>query len=300
MAQNDKKSNPKLKNANGNRAQKAMEPIWEQDEEHGVSEPTLVIDVQGFEGPLDLLLQLARNQKVDLAHISIVELVQQYLDFVKTAHELRLDLAADYLVMAAWLAYLKSRLLVPQRSDDEGESGEELAGLLQFRLQRLEAMREAAGQLVNRNRLGRDVFKRANPEMVVVEKKHLYDVSLYDLLMAYAGLRQRQAVKRVEVGKREVWSLKAARAILVRLMGEAKDWQALDKFLFAFIPTAYERRTALASTFAASLEMVREKQLDIRQAAPFAPIYLRAHKKAEGPKTINIGGGVKPESKQDG
>ncbi|AQT47027.1 MULTISPECIES: ScpA family protein [Bartonella] len=265
-----------------------MEPIWEQEEEHGVSEPTLVIDVQGFEGPLDLLLQLARNQKVDLAHISIVELVQQYLDFVKTAHELRLDLAADYLVMAAWLAYLKSRLLVPQRSDDEGESGEELAGLLQFRLQRLEAMREAAGQLVNRNRLGRDVFKRANPEMVVVEKKHLYDVSLYDLLMAYAGLRQRQAVKRVEVGKREVWSLKAARAILVRLMGEAKDWQALDKFLFAFIPTAQERRTALASTFAASLEMVREKQLDIRQAAPFAPIYLRAHKKTEGEqKTVN-------------
>ena len=125
MAQNDKKSNANGKKLNGHHTQKAMEPIWE--EEHGVSEPTLVIDVQGFEGPLDLLLQLARNQKVDLAHISIVELVQQYLDFVKTAHELRLDLAADYLVMAAWLAYLKSRLLVPQRSDDEGESGEELA-----------------------------------------------------------------------------------------------------------------------------------------------------------------------------
>lgn len=265
--------------------------MWESDDEHGVSEPTLVVDVQGFEGPLDLLLQLARNQKVDLAHISIVELVQQYLDFVKSAHLLRLDLAADYLVMAAWLAYLKSRLLVPQRSDDEGESGEELAGLLQFRLRRLEAMREAAGQLVNRNRLGRDIFKRANPEMVVVEKKHLYDVSLYDLLMAYAGLRQRQAVKRVEVGKREVWSLKSARAILFRLMGEAKDWRALDEFLFAFIPTAAERRTALASTFAASLEMVREKQLDIRQIEPFAPIYLRAHKKADREKTSIIADG---------
>lgn len=259
-------------------AQKALEAMWEPEDEHGVSEPTLVIDIDGFEGPLDLLLQLARNQKVDLAHISIVALVQQYLDFVKTAHLLRLDLAADYLVMAAWLAYLKSRLLVPQRSSDEGESGEELAGLLQFRLQRLEAMREAAGQLINRNRLGRDVFKRANPEMVVVEKKHRYDVSLYDLLMAYAGLRQRQAVRRVEVGKREVWSLKSARAILTRLVGEAKDWQALDEFLFAFIPTPAERRTALASTFAASLEMVREKQLDIRQQEPFAPIYLRAHR----------------------
>ncbi|WP_297322736.1 ScpA family protein [uncultured Bartonella sp.] len=252
--------------------------MWEMEEEHGVSEPTLVIDIEGFEGPLDLLLQLARNQKVDLAHISIVALVQQYLDFVKTAHLLRLDLAADYLVMAAWLAYLKSRLLVPQRTGEEEESGEELAGLLQFRLQRLEAMREAAGQLINRNRLGRDIFKRADPEMVVVEKKHRYDVSLYDLLMAYAGLRQRQAVKRVEVGKREVWSLKSARAILARLVGESKNWQALDEFLIAFIPTPAERRTALASTFAASLEMVRERQLDIRQQAPFAPIYLRAHR----------------------
>ena len=260
-------------------AQKVMDPIWASEEEHGVSEPTLVIDVQGFEGPLDLLLQLARNQKVDLAHISIVALVQQYLDFVKQAHLLRLDLAADYLVMAAWLAYLKSRLLVPQAKNEQGESGEELAEHLQFRLRRLEAMREAAGQLVNRNRLGRDVFKRANPEMVVVEKKHLYDVSLYDMLMAYASIRQRQAVSHVEVGKRTVWSLKSARQILTKLLGCDVDWQVLDSFLYEYIPTAEERRTALASAFAASLEMVREGQLDIKQQEPFAPIYLRVHHK---------------------
>lgn len=260
-------------------AQKVMDPIWASEEEHGVSEPTLVIDVQGFEGPLDLLLQLARNQKVDLAHISIVALVQQYLDFVKQVHLLRLDLAADYLVMAAWLAYLKSRLLVPQAKNEQGESGEELAEHLQFRLRRLEAMREAAGQLVNRNRLGRDVFKRANPEMVVVEKKHLYDVSLYDMLMAYASIRQRQAVSHVEVGKRTVWSLKSARQILTKLLGCDVNWQVLDSFLYEYIPTAEERRTALASAFAASLEMVREGQLDIKQQEPFAPIYLRAHHK---------------------
>lgn len=260
-------------------AQKVMDPIWASEEEHGVSEPTLVIDVQGFEGPLDLLLQLARNQKVDLAHISIVALVQQYLDFVKQAHLLRLDLAADYLVMAAWLAYLKSRLLVPQAKNEQGETGEELAEHLQFRLRRLEAMREAAGQLVNRNRLGRDVFKRANPEMVVVEKKHLYDVSLYDMLMAYASIRQRQAVSHVEVGKRTVWSLKSARQILTKLLGRDVNWQVLDSFLYEYIPTAEERRTALASAFAASLEMVREGQLDIKQQEPFAPIYLRAHHK---------------------
>lgn len=269
------------KKQNVRQAQKVMDPIWASEEEHGVSEPTLVIDVQGFEGPLDLLLQLARNQKVDLAHISIVALVQQYLDFVKQAHLLRLDLAADYLVMAAWLAYLKSRLLVPQAKNEQGETGEELAEHLQFRLRRLEAMREAAGQLVNRNRLGRDVFKRANPEMVVVEKKHLYDVSLYDMLMAYASIRQRQAVSHVEVGKRTVWSLKSARQILTKLLGRDVNWQVLDSFLYEYIPTAEERRTALASAFAASLEMVREGQLDIKQQEPFAPIYLRAHHKTD-------------------
>lgn len=269
------------KKQNVRQAQKVMDPIWASEEEHGVSEPTLVIDVQGFEGPLDLLLQLARNQKVDLAHISIEALVQQYLDFVKQAHLLRLDLAADYLVMAAWLAYLKSRLLVPQAKNEQGETGEELAEHLQFRLRRLEAMREAAGQLVNRNRLGRDVFKRANPEMVVVEKKHLYDVSLYDMLMAYASIRQRQAVSHVEVGKRTVWSLKSARQILTKLLGRDVNWQVLDSFLYEYIPTAEERRTALASAFAASLEMVREGQLDIKQQEPFAPIYLRAHHKTD-------------------
>lgn len=268
------------KKQNASHAQQNMAPMWDMSEEHGVTEPTLVIDVQGFEGPMDLLLHLARNQKVDLARISIVALVEQYLDFVKQAQLLRLELAADYLVMAAWLAYLKSRLLVPKAANDQEESGEELVELLQFRLRRLEAMREAAGQLVNRNRLGRDVFKRGAPEMVVVEKKHLYAASLYELLTAYSGLRQRQAVDHVEVGKRTVWSLKSAREILVRLLGVSQDWQALESYLIAYIPMK-ERRTALASAFAASLEMVREGQLEIRQQEPFSPLYLRACSKAE-------------------
>lgn len=261
-------------------AQKNMNPIWEAEHEHGVSEPTLVIDVQGFEGPMDLLLHLSRNQKVDLSHISIVALVDQYLSFVNQAQLLRLELAADYLVMAAWLAYLKSRLLVPKAKNDDGETGQELAEMLQFRLQRLEAMRDCAGQLVNRNRLGRDIFKRGDPEMVVVEKKHLYVVSLYDLLMAYAGLRQRQAVTHVEVAKRTVWSLKSAREILHRLLGVTREWQSLDGYLLAYVPES-ERRTALASAFAASLEMVREGEMEIQQEQPFSAIYLRSKEKVK-------------------
>ena len=150
-------------------------------------EPSLVVDVDGFEGPLDLLLHLARNQKVDLARISILALAEQYLLFVEKVRALRLELAADYLVMAAWLAYLKSKLLIPKQPGDDGESGEELAAVLQFRLKRLEAMRDAAARLVNRNRLGRDVFARGMPEAVIVEKRNTYSASLYDLLTAYAG-----------------------------------------------------------------------------------------------------------------
>lgn len=255
--------------------QHEMNPLWEENSERGVSEPTFIIDVEGFEGPLDLLLHLARNQKVDLTHISMLALVEQYLEFVEHARRIRLELAADYLVMAAWLAYLKSRLLMPKRASDTEESGEELAEMLQFRLRRLEAMREAAGKLVERDQLGRDFFRRGEPEMVVVEKKHRYDASLYELLMAYAGLRQRQSVSQVEVGRRTVWSLKHAREILERLLGAAHKWQALDQYLLLYIP-AEERVTALASSFAASLEMVREGHMQIRQAEAFAPIYVRA------------------------
>jgi segregation and condensation protein A len=260
------------------RAEKAapMDRLWaENDESRTSDDPALVVDVDGFEGPLDLLLHLARNQKVDLARISIQALADQYLVFIETARTLRLELAADYLVMAAWLAFLKSKLLIPKQPGEEGESGEELAAVLQFRLKRLEAMRDAAARLVNRNRLGRDVFARGMPELVIVEKRNEWSATLYDLLTAYAVQRQRQAIDRVKIAKRSVWSLKEARDILTRLVGELRDWTALDQFLIQYLVSPGDRATAIASSFAASLELIREGTLEARQEAAFAPLYLR-------------------------
>ncbi len=266
-----------------------MDPVWQDiGPERLTDEEALVIDVDGFEGPMDLLLQLARNQKVDLTQISVLELVRQYLAFIEKARQIRIELAADYLVMAAWLAYLKSKLLIPKPQDEDEPTGEEMAAILRHRLLRLEAMREAASKLVNRNRLGRDVFARGIPETVVLEKRSEFSASLYDLLAAYAGGRQRSATSDLyEIEKRPVWSLGEAREILQRLIGEMKDWTALDSFFLAYIPTAKERRTAIASGFAASLELVREGSLDIRQDKPFAPIYLR--NSASGPTEATTG-----------
>ncbi len=252
-----------------------LESLWEDTEDRTQSDPEMLVDIVGFEGPLDLLLHLARNQKVDLARISILKLAEQYLEFINGAVKLRLELAADYLVMAAWLAFLKSKLLIPKTGSDDGESGEELAELLQFRLKRLEAMRDAAARLVNRDRLGRDIFQRGDPEAVIIEKQNEWSATLYDLLTAYASQRQRQAISRVSIALRSVWSLKHARQILTRLIGDMDDWTALDQYLIAFIPNPSERATAIASSFAASLELVREGQLEVRQEAAFQPIYLR-------------------------
>lgn len=260
-----------------------MDALWDgSDEERGLSEPSLVVDVEGFEGPLDLLLHLARAQKVDLSRISVLALVEQYIAFIDRAQRLRLELAADYLVMAAWLAYFKSRLLIPRPFADGEQSGEEMAAVLQFRLRRLEAMRDAAARLVNRNRLGRDVFARGMPETVIVERHNEYSASLYDLLTAYASLRQRQAVTNVQIARRGVWSLKDARDVLSRLIGDVGDWTALDMFLLRYISSPQDRVTAIASSFAASLELVREGKLEVRQDKAFAPIYLRpASREAE-------------------
>ncbi len=260
------------------KAEKAapMDRLWaENDDSRTSDDPSLVVDVAGFEGPLDLLLHLARNQKVDLARISIRALADQYLVFIETARKLRLELAADYLVMAAWLAFLKSKLLIPKQPGEEGESGEELAAVLQFRLKRLEAMRDAAARLVNRNRLGRDVFARGLPELVIVEKRNEWSASLYDLLTAYAVQRQRQAIDQVKIARRGVWSLKEARDLLTRIVGELRDWTALDHFLIEYLATPEDRATAIASSFAASLELIREGSLEARQDKAFAPLYLR-------------------------
>ena len=257
-----------------------MESLWAQEGARAAGDPELVVDVDGFEGPLDLLLHLARSQRVDLARISVLALAEQYLAFVEKVRVLRLELAADYLVMAAWLAFLKSKLLIPRQKDEQGESGEEMAALLQFRLRRLEAMREAAARLVNRNRLGRDIFARGMPEMVIVEKRNEFSATLYDLLTAYAVQRQRQAVTNVQIAQRGVWSLKQARAVLTRLIGSLADWTALDAFLLDYLAVPQDRRTAVASSFAATLELVREGTMEMRQEEVFAPLYLRGRRRA--------------------
>lgn len=253
-----------------------MDKLWQDNSvERASNDPALLIDVAGFEGPLDLLLYLARNQKVDLSRISVLALAEQYLQFIDSARRIRIELAADYLVMAAWLAYLKSRLLIPQQAKDDGPSGEEMAAALAFRLKRLEAMREAAGGLINRNRLGRDVFARGAPEHIPDRPRSAYDASLYDLLTAYASLRQRQAVSQVTIARRNVWSLTDARELLTRLIGEIVDWTALEQHLYRYMASPEDRVTAIASAFAASLELVREGKLEIRQDGAFQPIYLR-------------------------
>jgi segregation and condensation protein A len=252
---------------------------WESPDRDDAPRPqkVLVVDLDGFEGPLDLLLAMARLQKVDLSRISILGLAEQYLAFIAEADKLRLELAADYLVMAAWLAYLKSRLLLPKESKTEIEpSGEELAQRLTFRLMRLEAMRQAAARLMNRARLGRDVFARGMPEGTRTIRETTYTAQIYDLLKAYAEQRSR-TVKRVHVVKaRTVWSIKDARKRLEELVGEAAgNWVQLDLFLERYLPAPEAGRTVLASSFGATLEMAREGIVEIRQDAPFAPIYMR-------------------------
>jgi len=268
----------KAKNSNtGQQVQPTpMDPVWQDNgPERRAGDPAFLVDLAGFEGPLDLLLHLARNQKVDLKQISVLELARQYLAFVEEAKAVRMELAADYLVMAAWLAFLKSKLLIPKIKDDDGPSGEEMAAILQFRLRRLEAMRDVAAKLINRHRLGRDVFVRGAPETVIVEKRSLFEASLYDLLGAYAEARQRDVSDEVVIERRKVWSLKDARSILRRMVGDIGDWSALDAFLIDAVTDPRERASALASAFAVSLEMVREGEIDIRQDRPFSALMLR-------------------------
>lgn len=261
--------------AGKSREKAPLAAIWDDAPDRAGDDPALVVDVAGFEGPLDLLLHLARTQKVDLARISVQALAEQYLQFIEQVRRLRLEIAADYLVMAAWLAYLKSRLLIPQQAGEDEPTGEEMAALLQFRLKRLEAMREAGARLMNRNRLGRDVMARGMPEAVIVEKTSQFQASLYDLLTAYAGQRQRRAVSTVSIAKRTVWSMKDARAILERLIGTISEWTALDRFLAEYLADPQQRVTAVASSFAATLELVREGEVEMRQEGAFKPLYIR-------------------------
>jgi segregation and condensation protein A len=254
-------------------------------------EPALVVDVEGFEGPLDLLLTLARQQKVDLAKISILALADQYLAFIEAARKLRLELAADYLVMAAWLAYLKSRLLLPEQPAPDGPSAEEMANALAQRLRRLEAIRQVAEQLLDRPQLGRDVFQRGQPEPIDEIKRPQWSATLYDLLSAYAVRRQNQARSIVRMPKRDVWSLADAREAIERLIGRSFDWSPLDQYLIEYLVEPSQRSTVLASSFAATLELVREGRLEMHQHAAFAPLYVRARADAGGGGVADTGNG---------
>jgi segregation and condensation protein A len=238
-------------------------------------EPALVVDVEGFEGPLDVLLMLARQQKVDLAKISILALADQYLTFIEEARKLRLELAADYLVMAAWLAYLKSRLLLPDSHAPEGQTAEDMANALALRLKRLEAIREVAERLFGRPLLDRDVFKRGQPEPIAHIKRPEWTGTLYDLLSAYASQRQKQALAHLHYAKRTVWSLAEARDVLERLIGQSADWSRLDHYLIAYVVDPALAATVFASSFASALELVREGHAEIHQQEAFSPIFMR-------------------------
>jgi segregation and condensation protein A len=240
-------------------------------------EEALLIQVDGFEGPLDLLLTLARNQKVDIAKISILKLADQYLEFIEGAKKLNLELAADYLVMAAWLAYLKSRLILPQEKGPDNEpTADEMATRLRWRLQRLDAMRAASTRLMGRERLDRDVFGRGDPEPVNVVKLRTYKDTLYDLLTAYATERVRKMGGGVYRPVAPiVLQIEEARERLERLLGRISDWSALTALLPLEWQGAGRRRSAVASTLLACLEMARDGKVQLQQAEPFAEIYIR-------------------------
>ena len=254
----------------------------------------LLVHVDGFEGPLDLLLTLARNQKVDIAKISILRLAEQYLEFVESAKKLNLELAADYLVMAAWLAYLKSRLILPQEKTSEGEpSADEMATRLRWRLQRLDAMRAASTRLMGRERLDRDVFGRGDPEPVNVVKLRTYKDTLYDLLTAYATERVRKVGGGVYRPVQPiVLQIEEARERLERMLGRIADWSALTRLLPMEWQGGTRRRSAVASTLLACLEMARDGKLELQQAAPFSEIFIRdSHRAPDQPAAVPEAGG---------
>jgi segregation and condensation protein A len=236
----------------------------------------LVVDLEGYEGPIDMLLALARDQKVDITKISILKLADQYLAYIAAARRLRLEIAADYLVMAAWLAYLKSRLLLPQPAEAEEPSGEEMAAALAHQLLRLEAMQKAGQQLFARDLLGRDVFARGAPEGLPRVLIPVYEATLYDLLKAYGEERSRKESGVLHIEAPELYSMDEALQRLGRLLGRMPDWRTLMSFLPSGLVPGLVHRSAVAATFAATLELVRSGKLQLRQDKAFGPIYLRS------------------------
>ena len=247
------------------------------DVEARLAAEALIVDVDGYEGPLDLLLMLSRTQKVDLRKISVLALAEQYLAFIERAKSLRIELAADYLVMAAWLAFLKSRLLLPPDPADEGPSGEELAAHLAFQLERLSAMRDAAAKLMARDQKGRDFFVRGIPENVSRVRKVTYTATLLDLMQGYARIRTKDEFRPYAFERDHVFTLEQALERMRGLIGYAGDWTDL----MSYLPEGWEsdparRRSATASHFAASLVLVKTGAIQIRQTDVFAPIQIRS------------------------
>ena len=247
-----------------------------QNVEERLATEALIVDVDGFEGPLDLLLTLSRTLKVDLRRISVLQLAEQYLGFVERATALRIELAADYLVMAAWLAFLKSRLLLPPDPNDQGPTGEDMAAHLAFQLERLSAMRDAAAQLMARDRLGRDFFARGLPEDVLRIRRTRHTATLLDLIQAYARIRTKDEFRPYALDRDEIYTMEQALTWLRGLIGTALDWTDLA----AYLPEGWgqdtaRRRSATASTFAATLELAKRGQIELSQSEGFAPILIR-------------------------
>ncbi|MEE8445732.1 MAG: ScpA family protein [Alphaproteobacteria bacterium] len=251
---------------------------FETGEAIRLAQGELVVDLDGFEGPIDALLVLARQQKVDLLHISILQLADQYVAFISEARRLRLEIAADYLVMAAWLAYLKSRLLLPEPEDDDEPSGPEMAEALAFQLRRLESMQKAGAGIMELPRLGRDVFARGAPEGMRVIRTPVYELTLYELLKAYGDQQRRQQAPALEIAPTDYYTVDDALERLSGLLGRMPDWQTLESFLPLDLRDRTMMRSAVAATFAATLELAKVGKLTLRQSGTFGPIYLRSTK----------------------
>lgn len=258
----------------------------------------LLINVDGYEGPIDVLLDLARNQKVDITQVSILQLARQYLAFIERAQALNLELAAEYLVMAAWLAYLKSRLLLPKTEDGDEPSAHEMAEALQFQLRRLEAMQKAADGLMTRPQLGRDIFTRGRPEGLGVVTHTSWSVSLYDLLKAYGDIQRRGEDSHYDLPEFHVMSTEDAMSRLTRMLGNLPRkgmhsvWTTLESFMPDGVTDRIYGRSALASTFTAGLELVKQGKLEIKQDGAFRPIYMRS-------RMVDDDGGEKTEEEMD-
>lgn len=241
-----------------------------------VASETLIIDVDGYEGPLDLLLTLSRTQKVDLRKISVLDLAVQYLMFIERATALRIELAADYLVMAAWLAFLKSRLLLPPDPKEDGPSGDELAAHLAYQLERLQAMRDCAAKLMARDRLGKDRFVRGLPEDVSRRRNVIYTANLLDLMQGYARIRTKDDFRPFVLDRDAVLTMEQALTRMRGLIGFTGDWTDIISYLpDDWLNDPQKRKSATASTFAASLELAKEGKIEIRQCEVYAPIEIR-------------------------